>query len=179
MFENEIQIEISLLKRGKQNLITLYISSLLLEYTQSKKSFFRDRKTHWEWFSLSQVVQTTSFIDVSFVYGPLPDKARDLRSFSRGQLTVRRVNGKAYLPLDDPSECPFAPKFCYKAGKWRRESELFIPFRFILKYITFNRDWSNWRSVQLPNASLYKWFTRSSCTNGGSEDLWVVIKVWG
>uniref|UniRef100_A0A8D8SWS8 Chorion peroxidase n=1 Tax=Cacopsylla melanoneura TaxID=428564 RepID=A0A8D8SWS8_9HEMI len=73
---------------------------------------------------LQPIVRSTHFIDVSFMYGSLPDKARELRTGSRGQMRVRSVNGKDYLPTAAASSCPFAKKNCYDAGDIRVNQHL-------------------------------------------------------
>ncbi|KAL1452727.1 hypothetical protein WDU94_006931 [Cyamophila willieti] len=102
---------------------------------------------------LQPIVRSTHFIDVSFMYGSLPDKARELRTGSRGQMRVKRVNGKDYLPTVPTSQCPFARRNCYDAGDVRVNQHLdlavlqtvWLRFHNYIanKLIQLNPGWSN------------------------------------
>ncbi|KAI5696317.1 hypothetical protein M8J76_007904 [Diaphorina citri] len=104
--------------------------------------------------ALQPIVQSTHFIDVSFMYGSHPDKARELRSLSRGKLRVREVNGRTFMPTGDPSNCVNASSnICYDAGDIRVNQQLDLAvsqtvwLRFhnyvAEKLIQQNPSWSN------------------------------------
>lgn len=103
--------------------------------------------------ALQPIVRSTHFIDVSFMYGSLPEKVSELRSFSRGQLKVRAVDGKAYMPTQATSGCPFAKKSCYNAGDVRVNQHLDLAVSQTVwlrlhnyiadKLIQLNPHWSN------------------------------------
>jgi len=61
----------------------------------------------------------TSYIDAGLVYGNTAERAKQLRSFSRGQMTASDV--RQHLPYDKPGTlCSIPPvakdKRCFAAG---------------------------------------------------------------